>query len=230
MTVVTYTARGLGPIVGGLLYAKWGVAVPFLVNFCSFVPSVLLLCFLKIPTPHGSKKTKLRPWLPALLRIFLTSFLGVNYNVTFVSLVKNAGLGSGSYGIAMGLLGAGALLGFFLKSKIKKNLPPAVFLSGMGLLNIALAFLPNIWWQGGCIFLYGILDFGYFAGAVFALSQKAKKEEITSVMGLYTVVTVGAMPVGALFWSFIVRSFSLKTALVLIGAGLLIDGWVPSKK
>ncbi|MBQ8600658.1 MAG: MFS transporter [Clostridia bacterium] len=224
LTVVTYAARGLGPILGGLLYAKWGAAVPFLVNFCSFIPSVILLCFLKLPAPSRSKKTKVRRWLPALTRIFLTSFFGVNYNVTFVALVKEAGLGSGSYGLAMGLLGGGALFGFFLKSKIKKELSPEVFLPGMGALNLALAVLPNIWLQGICIFLYGVLDFWYFATASVGLSGKAEKEEITSVMGLYTVVTVGAMPVGALFWSFAAKKLGLAVALCIIGGGLLLMG------
>lgn len=222
LTVVTYAARGLGPIAGGLLYAKWGTAVPFLVNFCSFVPSVLLLCFLKLPQTPPGEGARLKPWLPYLIRIFLVSFLGVNYNVTFVSLVKDAGLGSASYGVALGLLGAGALLGYLLKSKWKKQIPPRYFLPGMGILNIGLAFLPGIRWRGLCILLYGVMDFGFFSGAVYALSRRAEKKESTAVMGLYTVVTVGAMPVGALFWSFISRQVGLTAALCLLGGGLLL--------
>ena len=222
LTVVTYTARGLGPILGGLLYAKWGVAVPFLVNFCSFVPSVILLCFLKIPQSKAGQGTQLKKWVPYLGRIFLASFLGVNYNVTFVSLVKEAGLGSASYGVALGLLGAGALLGYLIKSKLRRPLPSRYFLLGMGLLNLGLALLPGIWWRGICIFLYGVMDFGFFSGAVYALSDQAEKEEITAVMGLYTVVTVGAMPVGALFWSLISRRLGLPAALGLLGGGLLL--------
>ena len=221
LTVVTYTARGLGPILGGLLYAKYGASVPFLVNFCSFLPSIVLLCFLKIPPAGQQKKPKLHRWFPALTGIFLTAFFATNYNVTFVALVKEARLGSGSYGLTMGLLGAGALFGFFLKSKCRKNPPTAFLVGGMGVLNIALALFPNIWLQGGCIFLYGILDFWYFAAAVFSLSQAAEKTEITAVMGLYTVVTVGAMPVGALFWSFVSRTLGLPAALCILGGGLL---------
>ncbi len=222
LTVVTYAARGLGPILGGLLYAKWGMTIPFLVNFCSFIPSVVLLCFLKIPRSEPGQGAKLRPWLPYLGRIFAVSFLGVNYNVTFVALVRNAGLGSASYGVALGLLGVGALLGFWIKARTKKQFPSWWFLPGMGLLNIGLAFLPGLWWRGLCILLYGIMDFGFFSGAVYTLSRKAAKEEITAVMGLYTVVTVGAMPIGALFWSFIARQLGLSVALCFLGGGLLL--------
>lgn len=224
LTVITYAARGLGPVIGGLLFAKWGAAVPFFVNFCSFVPSVILLCFLKIPQPEQCEKTKIRRWIPPLTRIFLVSFLGVNYNVTFVALVKDAGLGSASYGIALGLLSVGALLGFWVKSRLRRPIPVEWPPLGMGLLNIALAFLPGIWWRGLCILLYGALDFWFFATAVFELSRAAKKEEITSVMGLYTVFTVGAMPVGALFWSFVAGALGLPAALCILGGGLLLIG------
>jgi len=229
LTAVTNTARGVGPVVGGLLYAKWGPAVPFLVNVGSFVRSLILLCFLKLPPAEGRSALKWRRWLGPLARIFLTTFLGVQYNVTFVSLVKQAGLGSGAYGLAMGLLGAGALAGFCLKSKVQKDPAPTFFLPWMGVLNLALAFVDRLWLQGVCIFLYGILDFWYFATASFTLSKEAKPQEITGVMGLYTVVTVGAMPVGALFWSMISRRWGLKAALVLIGTGLLIAGLFPKK-
>lgn len=130
--------EGWAPVIGGLLYQRYGAPVPFFINFCSFIPSVILLCFLKIPPAEQRGRTRVRKWIPLLTRIFLVSFLGVNYNVTFVSLVKDAGLGSASYGIALGLLGVGALAGFFLKSKIKKELPLETFPPGMGLLNIAL--------------------------------------------------------------------------------------------
>ncbi len=224
LTAITNTARGLGPVLGGLLYARWGAPVPFLVNLISFLPSLILLCFIKLPPAQGGRATNLRQWRTPLARIFTVSFLAVNYNVTFVSLVKRAGLGSGSFGLAMGLLGGGALLGFYLKSRIKKELSHRPVLLMMGGLNLALAFSGRLWVQGLCIFLYGILDFWYFSTAAYGLSKSAKKQEITGVMGLYTVVTVGAMPIGALFWSFVARTWGLSLALVLIGTALLIVG------
>ncbi len=224
LTVITYGARGVGPIAGGILYQRFGAAVPFLVNFLSFLPSVVLLLFLRIPQPSPQGEPALKKWMPLLIRIFLVAFLGANYNVTFVSLVRAEGLGSASYGIAMGLLGAGALIGFFLKAKARSPLPLALFPPGMGLLNIAMAQLPGIFWRSFCILLYGILDFWFFATAVFLLSRAARTEEITGVMGLYTVTTVGAIPVGALLWSLVSTSLGLQAALCILGGGLLLIG------
>lgn len=222
LTVVTYGARGLGPILGGLLYAKFGAPIPFFINFCSFIPSVGLLCFLRLPRPKSGEKAAIKPYLPHLIEIFLLSFFGVNYNVTFVALVKDAGQGSASYGIALGLLGLGALLGFWLKSKTKRAPPIPLLMGGMGLIHLILALLPNLWVCGLCILLYGGLDFWYFSTAAFRLSKAAPKEQVTAVMGLYTVVTVGAMPVGALFWSFAAKRFGLSAALCAIGIGLIL--------
>ncbi len=222
LTVVTYSARGLGPILGGLLYARFGAPLPFFINFCSFIPSVALLFFLRLPREKSREKATIKPYLPPLIEIFLLSFFGVNYNVTFVALVKDAGQGSASYGIALGLLGLGALLGFWLKSKCRRAPPIPLLMGGMGLIHLALAALPNLWICGLCILLYGGLDFWYFSTAAFRLSQSAPKEQITAVMGLYTVVTVGAMPIGALFWSFAAKRFGLPIALCAIGIGLIL--------
>ena len=222
LTAVTYAARGLGPILGGLLYAKWGAAVPFLVNFCSFIPSVILLCFLKIPQGERGQKPICKEWLSPLLRIFAVGFFGVQYNVTFVALIKEAGKGSAAYGIALGLLGVGALAGFFIKTRFKKELPLPFAIGGMGLLNLLLLLRWGMLWQGLCILIYGSLDFWFFAQSSYRLSRAAKEQELTAVMGLYTIATVGALPLGALLWSRVSESAGLSVALALIGSALLI--------
>lgn len=221
LTVLTYAARGLGPILGGLLYASFGASLPLFVNLCSFLPSVVLLCFLKIPQAERGAKPAIKPRLRQLMQIFWVGFFGVNYNVTFVALVKEAGMGSGAYGLALGLLGVGALLGFWMKSR-KKVLPTPWVVAGMGALNLSLAFFQNLWLVGGCILLYGVLDFWYFSDAAFRLSRSAEQKEITAVMGLYSIVTVGAMPLGGLLWSFVGRSYGLPATFILIGCGLIL--------
>ncbi len=222
LTAVTYTARGLGPILGGLLYAKWGVTVPFFVNFCSFAPSVILLCFLKIPKQEQGEKPRIQEWLSPLVRIFAVGFFGVQYNVTFVALIKEAGKGSAAYGIALGLLGLGALAGFFIKTRFRKELPLPLAVGGMGVLNLLLLLRWGMVWQGICILTYGMLDFWFFAQSSYRLSRTAKERELTAVMGLYTVATVGALPLGALLWSFVSKSAGLSVTFSAIGCGLLI--------
>lgn len=230
LTAITYAARGLGPILGGILYAKGGAAVPFLVNFCSFIPSVLLLSFLKIPQGEQGQKPQLKPWLLPLLRIFAVGFFGVQYNVTFVSLIKEAGKGSAAYGIALGLLGVGALVGFFIKTRLKKDLPLPFAIGGMGLLNLLLLLRWGMVWQGLCIAVYGLLDFWFFAQSSYRLSHTAKEQELTAVMGLYTVATVGALPLGALLWSWVSKVAGLSAALVAIGVALLILAIIEKRK
>lgn len=218
LTVVTDLARGAGPVLGGLLYQKWGAGPPFLLNFISFIPSVILLSTLRLPPPAPSAKIRARQYLAPLGRVFAVSFLAVNYNVTFVALVKKAGLGSGSYGLALGLLGLGALLGFSLKLRP----PTRLLLLGMAGLNAVLAVGTAPLWQGVCILLYGGLDFYYFSAAACGLSQRAKPQEVGGVMGLYTVVTVGAVPIGALFWSMVSKAVGLRWTFWFISGGLVL--------
>ncbi len=223
LTAVTDAARGLGPILGGLLFASRGAALPFLINFLSFIPSIILLCFLKLPPPPPPAPLQWRGKLLPLLGIFAVGFFGVHYNVTFVALAKEAGLGSAAYGFAMGILGLGALLAFAL-SKRRLRLPSWAVIMLMGLINAALAWRPPLWLMGACIFSYGLLDFWFFSAAAAGLARRAKGNELTAVMGLYTAVTIGAMPLGALLWSFINKSTDLSTTLCIIAGGLLLIG------
>lgn len=222
LTATTCVARGIGPMLGGILYAKWGAAAPFLVNFCSFLPSVILLCFLKLPKQEQGARPALKQWLLPLLRIFTVGFFGAQYNITFVALIKEAGKGSAAYGIALGLLGGGALLGLWLKTRIKKELPLPLIIGGMGLLNLLLLLRWGLAWQGGCILLYGLLDFWFFAQSSYRLSRAAREQELTAVMGLYTVATVGAVPLGGLLWSLVAKAAGLWVVLCAIGSGLLL--------
>lgn len=233
LTAITCAARGLGPILGGLLYGRYGAPLPFLINFLSFLPSLLLLSFIKIPKNAAGRKPALKKHLPLLGKIFLVGFFGINYNVTFVALVREKGFESGAYGIALGLLGLGALLGLFIKSKFAKPLPLGLFPLLMGILNLCLSVGERLLWIGICILLYGILDFWFFSQSIFLLTNDIKKEETTAIMGLYTMVSVGAVPAGALFWSFIAKTFGLSSTLGLIGAGLMLTGsllLIPPKK
>ena len=218
LTVVTDLARGAGPVLGGILYQKWGAGPPFLLNFISFIPSVIFLSTLKLPPTPPARKIRVRNYLAPLGKLFAVSFLAVNYNVTFVALVKKAGLQSGSYGLALGLLGVGALLGFWLKLRISARW----LLLGMALLNAVLAVVPGLLWQGVCILLYGGLDFYFFSAAACGLSQRAAPQEIGGVMGLYTVVTVGAVPLGAWFWSMVSKAVGLRGTFWILGGGLLL--------
>ena len=220
LTVVTYGARGLGPILGGLLYARFGAPLPILINCISFIPSVALLCTLKLPMTQKGRPPALRPRLLRLLLIFAVGFFGANYNVTFVSLVRESGMGSGAYGFALGLLGIGALLGFWLKSK-NLQFSPALSVAAMGGLYLLLAFSTALPLTAACILVYGLLDFWFFSQAALSLSKEAKPKELTAVMGLYTIVTIGAMPLGALLWSFISGAIGLTFTFILIGIGLI---------
>ena len=224
LTAITCAARGLGPILSGFLFQRYGAPVPFLVNFLSFIPSLALLCFLKIPKSKEGQRPRLKEHFPLLARIFLVGFLGVNYNVTFVALVKKQGMGSAAFGLALGILGLGALLGFFLKSRVKKPLPLPLFPLLMGALNLCLAYTNALFPILFAIFLYGSLDFWFFAQSIYLLTNHLDPSKTTAVMGLYTMVSIGAMPLGALFWSFIAKTLSLPAALSLIGGSLLLLG------
>ena len=109
-----------------------------------------------------------------------------------------------------------------MKTRLKKDLPLPVAIGGMGILNLLLLLRWGMVWQGTCILLYGILDFWFFAQSSYRLSCAAPERQLTAVMGLYTVATVGAMPLGALLWSWVSKVAGLSAVFSAIGVALLI--------
>ena len=225
LTAITCGARGLGPILGGALFHRFGAGAPFLINFLSFLPSLFLLSFLKIPPPAAAAAPKIKAHLPLLAKIFAVGFFGVHYNITFIGLMKEREMGSAAFGLAMGLLGLGALLGFFLKARSKKALPLPLFPLLMGALNLLISFFSALPPLLLSILLYGILDFWFFSTALFLLTNHLKKEETTAVMGLYTLSSVGAIPLGALLWGALSRAVGLRAVFWIIGGSLLLLGF-----
>ena len=134
----------LGPILGGFLYAAFGLRPLLWVGAGCFAASAVLELFLRIPfvrrTGRGGALAQARADLgealrfllrdrPALFRLLLVT-AGLNlslsalYTVGLPVLVKNClGLGDGLYGLAQGALGVGAVLGGLAAAGAASRLP-----------------------------------------------------------------------------------------------------------
>lgn len=151
----------LGPILGGFLYAAFGLLPLLWVGAGCFAASAVLELFLRIPfvrrTVRGGALAQARADLgealrfllrdrPALFRLLLVT-AGLNlslsalYTVGLPVLVKNClGLGDGLYGLAQGALGVGAVLGGLAAAGAASRLP--LRRSHLPLLAAAALLLP----------------------------------------------------------------------------------------
>src|SRR5438477_388411 len=125
-SAVFNAARVIGPAVGGLLIARYGVALAFLLNGLSFLPAVLALLVMRgRDLPPRRRRATIREEIRDGLRyavraprvalvlslVLVVSTFAINHNVT-VPLIAREVLRQGADGLGelMAALGAGALV------------------------------------------------------------------------------------------------------------------------
>lgn len=245
-------ARLVGPAAAGLLIAKYGEGIAFLLNGLSFVAVLISLFMMKadgLPKPRpkrsilGDVAEALRfTWENPMVFFLLAMLLGVglfvmNYQV-LVPILANSVLqiGSAGYGYLMSALGAGALSGalilaFRVRSGI--NLRPLVT-AGL-ILCVAAAsvyFARSFWVAAIFLFAMGLSQILYTADTNTTIQLLSPDEMRGRIMSLYQLVFAGSTPIGALFTGTVIEhssgsiGFLVDGSLGLFCSLILLAWWV----
>lgn len=249
-------ARLVGPAAAGLLIAKYGEGIAFLLNGLSFVAVIISLTLIRaegLPKPRpkrsilGDVAEALRftwenPMVFFLLAMLLVVGLFVmNYQVLVPILANNVlQIGSAGYGYLMSALGAGALCGaltlaFRVRGAI--NLRPLVT-AGLTLCVAAASvyFAHSFWVAAPLLFAMGLSQILYTADTNTTIQLLAPDEMRGRIMSLYQLVFAGSTPFGALLTGAIIEhssgsvGFLVDGLLGLFFALLLLGWWVTRKK
>jgi len=235
-------SRAVGPALAGLIILDWGIAAPFWLNAVSNLAVVGALFWWR---PAGGTQAKLpperlgsairvglryarhSPYLRATLARAAGFFLFASAYWALLPLVARTQLagGAGLYGILLGAIGVGAILGAFALPLLKKALGPDRLVS-LGTAGTA-----------GALILYGLahtpavaLAGSLLAGAswicvlaVLNVSAQASLPAWVRGRGLavFTTVLFGAMTLGSAVWGQVASSFGLSTAHFVAAAGAL---------
>ncbi len=238
-------ARALGPALGGAIVAGAGAALAFGINALTFV-LVAAIVGLALVFPATRQPDGLPPE-----RIGRAIRLGLRYataepNVR-TALIRSAafyacasaiwallplyvrdvlGLASGSYGIMLGSIGAGAVLGGIampmLRARFNRDslVMLAGLLTGTALLPIALA--PAASTTIACMLVYGI---GWIIGSsnLQATVQLACAPWVRARgLALYQAVYNGGMGLGAIAWGWLGMHAGLTGTLLAAALGSVV--------
>src|SRR5262245_54504939 len=172
------TARVVGPAVGGLLIARYGTAIAFLLNALSFLAVVLMLATIRAGSePRPRSGTTIREELVAGLRyatrtplvalilglVFAVSTFAMNHGV-LVPLFAREILHEGAhvFGLLMASLGAGAVVGAVMIATMDYGRPPlaAVVIPGIGVAVgiLSLAFVRHFGLAAFVLFVVGAMQ------------------------------------------------------------------------
>ncbi len=236
-------ARIVGPAVGGLLIARYGVAIAFLLNGVSFLAVIAgLLAMRPEPRALPERTTTIRgeiadglryaigsPLILLVLSLVLAvSLFTLNHNVLVPLLARDVlGEGVHGFGFLMAALGAGAMTGalslaVFGRGRLPLGaiLTPAVVVTA-GILS--LAAIRHFWLAAAVLFVVGAAQIVFLASCNTTIQLTVPGELRGRVMSLYTMVFAGVTPVGALLMGSVSEAFGVPAAC-LTGGGLGLAG------
>jgi len=233
-------ARVVGPVVAGLILATAGATIAFGAKAASCAFVVVVVGFvLTFPRTRTSFDVPPEPFRSAMR-------IGVAYSlaepVVRSGLVRSAayygcgsaiwallplyvrqvlGLSSGSFGVMMGVIGAGAVLGGLGMPRLRKSFPRnnLIMLSGAvcGLALIPLAVIPSAMTAYAALLVFGI---AWVVGAsnLQATVQLAAAPWVRArVLALYQAVYNGGMGLGAIFWGWLGDHVGLTETILAAG-------------
>ncbi|MGZ3639152.1 MAG: MFS transporter [Ktedonobacterales bacterium] len=239
---VANATRILGPGVGGVLIATFGVGICFSIDAISYVAVILSLLLMNVSellpierrgrlpvmqgTAEGLRYVRNTPVILIALTMFACICIAcINFSVV-LPLVASETLHSGAevYGLLTAVFGAGAMLGALVSASIGRASLRLVLMSAaaFGLGELALAPQHTLF---GVILLLVLSGVAYtlYTSNTNALVQLSAPGYLQGrVAGLYSYIFSASNPFGALLDGFLADRISTEAVFVVGGATALV--------
>ncbi|WP_230672230.1 MFS transporter [Rathayibacter sp. Leaf248] len=233
-------ARAVGPALAGVVLSVFGAPVVFGLNALSFVLAVIALLWWKRPAQTGlddreqfgaALKAGIRYVASAHLvrRILLRSALFALPASALWALLpltaKRLDLDSSGYGLLLGALGAGAVLGVFALPLARRRLSDNTVITASAVLfaagSLAAAFLPFAPTLV-LLVLAGLAWIGTLTVLNAALQLTLPQWVRSRGASIYIFVFMGAMAVGSTGWGLAAQALGTPIAYTVSAALLLV--------
>jgi MFS family permease len=234
-------ARVIGPSIAGALIAVVGEGICFSFNALSFAAVLTSLILMRFePRPHRVQEHPLREVLDgyrysfsnpqirsSLILVAVSSMFGASYLSMLPAFARDILHGaSTSYGTLMTSVGAGALIGAYILSRIRERwlwLAPtlASFCFGVCLILFARS---HILWVSVILLLPTACSLMLLGGTTNTIIQIAAGEHFRGrVISHYTQSFLGMMPWGSLMLGSIAGRLGVANAVTIGGAIVIVS-------
>ena len=230
-------ARIIGPSVAGILMAKVGIAMCFFVDGISFIAVISGLLMMRLPKREsapsetsaigqaleGFRYVWNHPRALTILALFaVVGIFGWSYSVLMPAFAHDVlHLEEQGYGMLMAASGVGALIAALTVATAGHTFPSrALALGGVWIFSAGLAlfaFNRNLYVELALLALSGFGIVLYFSTSNTVLQTIVPDEMRGRVMGIWTLVFGGMMPLGSLQAGFVADFFGTP-ATIAIGA------------
>ncbi len=231
-------ARAVGPAIGGVVVATVGAWACFAANALSYLPLIGAFGAWKrdAPAPHGRERflSAVRAGLryvgstPAFQRLMLRAalmFLFASAPWALLPLIVRERLASGpeTFGLLLGAMGVGAVLGGLLMPRIRALLSPDMvvasggLLASAGILALGLGRHPLVAAAG--MFAYGIVWISTIATLQVAAQLSLPAWVRARALSLYQMAFFGALSGGSLLWGWAGEVWGIAPAMTAAALG-----------
>jgi predicted MFS family arabinose efflux permease len=236
-------AQALGPAIGGLIVATAGPGPAFLVNAGSFLAVVVVALrwrrvppLATMPPEHvlGAVRAGLRyvGHTPALRVVLIRA---IAYGLCFAALPAllavisrgRLGASAGQYGLLLGALGVGGLIGTMLLRKLRARVDHEhLVMAAMAVYAASFALLGALTSVGPA---FAVLAVAGLAGMTTMSTLNIAAQSVLPGwirgrgLAVFQLAFAVAMSAGSAGWGVVASAFSPATALLLAAIGLLLN-------
>jgi MFS family permease len=244
LSSVSYNlARAVGPALAGLIIAAAGPAAVFLLNALAYLYVVMVLLRWH-PAPHravlpaerligalrtGGRFVQNSPQMQTVLirAFFFIFFISGMWALLPVLVTQDMHLGALGYGLLLGCMGVGAVIGAVVMPQVQRRVPVVdqrvVFSTiVLALVMVALGFLRNL------LVLCLITTVGGVAWIMLVSSFNVAAQEASPAwvraraLGVYLVVYQGGTAIGSLLWGIVAARLGAPLAISVAALGAVL--------
>lgn len=234
-------ARAIGPALGGFIVAAIGAGATFVLNAISFVGVMIVLYLWRREPEHvpastetvgdaiwaGMRYVRFAPTMHAVLFRSGSFVISASALWSILPLVAKVELHSesGGYGVLLGCLGAGSILGALMIGRLRQLFSADIIVTSavvlFGLVNVALSYLASFSAVAGVMLAGGVAWMTVNSSLNTAAQTSLPGWVRARALGVYLLVFQSAMAVGSVIWGEVASHFGLRATLLVAGIALL---------
>jgi MFS family permease len=241
-SVAFNVARAVGPALGGLIVATAGPELAFGLNALSYLGVIVVLAVLagqfKAADQESSSVANAiangirfaRFTKPFRMLLLLAALFAITSSVVqsvLPSRTEDLGGSADTYGLLLGAMGLGALVGAFTRRRVVdtlggRSIPITITLFGIAGIGTGLA--SSTWLAAGPLLLAGA-TWVWTLTTTNATAQLMSPEWVRGrAMSLYSLAFVGILPLGSILAGALADLVGSGTSMVILSAGAVILG------
>ena len=233
-----HAARLIGPASAGLFIDWWGVGPVFLIDAGMFAAPIIALFLMRadrlyprtlIPRARGQLREGIAyvrgrtDICIILVTIFVVSALGMNFQLTSALMATTVfGKSAGSFGVLSTFMALGSIFGSTAVARRSPRLRAILMGAAFyGTAEILLGLSPSYWWFAVLAVPtgYGMLTMNTSANAL--MQTRTDPDKRGRIMALYSLVYLGATPIGSPIIGRIGALFGARWAILVGGIASL---------